>query len=207
MAKTEAAASTRARAAQVLELLIMGLNRREILKWATTKADPPWTCSPRQMDRYLAAANKRLEAAALPIAKRELSLALQRLNMLFARCMQVTDYKGALAVERARIELLKLSPDAATSTTLAPITSAEDFRKAESALLPVMAQALQQTLASRNPAAVAKLVDMLCRHLRIGDEIRPEETGPIRITFDATGLQQKYAAEVDEESAAESNSA
>ena len=91
----------------VLELLVAGLHRRQIVEHAAKKF-PDWQASPRTIDRYISAAHTILEQEAKPIRARELAKAIRRLDMLFARCMTITDYKGALAVERERIALLGL---------------------------------------------------------------------------------------------------
>lgn len=99
--------ATRVRADQVLELLIAGLTRREILKWAAEKTE--WKASDRSIDRLIAAAGEALEAAAAPRRAREFNKTLRRLDMLFARSLQITDFKACLAVERERIALLGLA--------------------------------------------------------------------------------------------------
>jgi hypothetical protein len=100
------AAHTDARADQVLDLIVAGLTRREVIKWVDTKSE--WKISPRQIDRLIALAHAALDATAKPHRERELAKAVRRLDMLFARSLQVNDYKGALAVERERIALLGL---------------------------------------------------------------------------------------------------
>ena len=116
----------KARVEIILELLVAGLSRRQILEHASKKlAD--WQASPRTIDRFISAAHALLEQEARPIRAREFGKALRRLDSLFARCMQITDYKGALAVERERIALLNLShtwplmrPVAATAQATTP---------------------------------------------------------------------------------------
>lgn len=97
---------TDARADQVLDLIVAGLTRREVLKWVETKSE--WQISTRQVDRLISLAHDALQATAEPHRKRELAKSVKRLDMLFARSLQINDYKACLAVEQARINLLGL---------------------------------------------------------------------------------------------------
>jgi hypothetical protein len=97
---------TDARADQVLDLVVAGLTRREIIKWVDTKSE--WKIKTRQIDRLIARAHAALEATAQPHRERELAKAIRRLDMLFARSLQINDFKACLAVEKERIALLKL---------------------------------------------------------------------------------------------------
>ena len=97
---------TTARADQVFDLVIAGLGRREIIKWIEGKSD--WKIKTRQIDRLIAQAHAILEATAQPHRERELAKAVRRLDMLFARSLQINDFKACLAVEKERIALLKL---------------------------------------------------------------------------------------------------
>ena len=89
---------TDARAEQVLDLIVAGLTRREVLKWVDAKSD--WKIGARQVDRLIALAHAALEATAIPHHQRELAKSLRRLDMLFARSLQINDFKACLAVER-----------------------------------------------------------------------------------------------------------
>jgi hypothetical protein len=97
---------TDARADQVLDLVVAGLTRREIIKWVDTKSD--WKIKTRQVDRLIHRAHEALEKTAAPHRERELAKAIRRLDMLFARSLQINDFKACLAVEKERIALLKL---------------------------------------------------------------------------------------------------
>ena len=122
---------TDARADQVLDLVVAGLTRREIIKWVDTKSE--WKIKTRQVDRLIARAHEMLEATAQPHRERELAKAIRRLDMLFARSLQINDYKACLAVEKERIALLKLGdkprrgpvPSAGSSTCLAWFLASE----------------------------------------------------------------------------------
>jgi hypothetical protein len=97
---------TSARAEQVLELVIAGLTRAQIIKWVNEKSG--WGIKTRQVDRLIAQAHELLDQEAQPRRERELAKAIRRLDMLFARSLQINDFKACLAVERERIALLKL---------------------------------------------------------------------------------------------------
>jgi hypothetical protein len=98
---------TDARADQVLDLVVAGLTRREIIKWAETKSE--WRIKTRQVDRLIRLAHDTLEKTAEPHRQRELAKSLRRLDMLFARSLQINDFKGCLVIERERIQLLGLA--------------------------------------------------------------------------------------------------
>lgn len=95
-----------ARSDQVLDLVVAGLTRREIILWVETKSG--WKIKTRQVDRLIARAHDTLERTAQPHRQRELAKAVRRLDMLFARSLQINDFKACLAVEKERIALLGL---------------------------------------------------------------------------------------------------
>ena len=98
-----------ARAGQVAELLIAGLGKRDLQKWVTDKSQ--WTPAPteRQLSRYVADATQLIQERAEKQADQQLSLAINRLEMLFSRCLLVQDFKGALACQKELDQLLNLS--------------------------------------------------------------------------------------------------
>jgi len=91
----------------VLELLVAGLSRRQILANVEQK-HAEWHASQRTIDRYIAMAYGILEQEAKPIRAREIAKALRRLDMLFARSLAITDFKACLAIQRERNTLLWL---------------------------------------------------------------------------------------------------
>ena len=100
-----------ARADQVLELVVAGLTRGQILKWVAEKSG--WEIGPRQIGRLIQRAHQALEQAGRPHREREFAKALRRLDTLFARSLQINDFKACLAIERERIALLKLGTEPA----------------------------------------------------------------------------------------------
>ena len=90
----------------IYDLIITGLRRADILKYVAEKTD--WGISSRQVDRLVRSAYGVLDREAAPIRLRELKKCLRRLDQLYSRSMQITDFKTCLAVEKTRIELLDL---------------------------------------------------------------------------------------------------
>ena len=119
-----AAIHTDARADQVLELVVAGLTRRQIHQWVEEKGK--WEIGPRQIDRLIRRAHDALDQAGRPHREHEFAKAVRRLDMLFARSLQINDFKGCLAIERERIALLKLGslPPRPASIDAAELASA-----------------------------------------------------------------------------------
>ena len=67
---------------QILELVVAGLTRREILKWVSSKTD--WKIGDRQVDRLISRTRTLLEKEAAPHRTLEFAKAVRRLDMLFA---------------------------------------------------------------------------------------------------------------------------
>lgn len=95
-----------ARVSQLFDLVVAGLNRAQILKYVREKTD--WGIGARQIDRLTARARDMLSELAETKHDKELGKAIARLDMLFARSLQINDFKACLAIERERIALLKL---------------------------------------------------------------------------------------------------
>jgi hypothetical protein len=110
---------TDARTEQVLELVVAGLSRAQIAKWVSEKSD--WGIQTRQIDRLIAQAHVLLLETAQPHREREFSKSLRRLDMLFARSLQINDFKGCLGIEKERIALLGLSDRGRRGPAPAPL--------------------------------------------------------------------------------------
>jgi len=95
-----------------------GLKRSEIHEWARETAK--WDVETRQIDRYIAAANKHLDEQADPHRERELAKAIRRLDMLFARAFKVQDYKTCLAIAKEHVVLLNLGETLTRGPKAAP---------------------------------------------------------------------------------------
>lgn len=87
---------------QVLELLVAGASRAEILRFATET----WKVSERTVDAYLMRARDALEAEAAIHRPREIGLAIRRYTRLFRDMKKAQDFKGALAAQKALNDLL-----------------------------------------------------------------------------------------------------
>ena len=88
----------------VYTLLIRGASREEILRHGAEK----WTLATRQMEDYLARANRRLKELAAFIREEEIGRARAQLHDLYGKNMKVQDYRSALAVRKDLSELLGL---------------------------------------------------------------------------------------------------
>lgn len=90
----------------VYDMIVVGSSREQTLQYIANKTD--WDISSRQVDYYIAAANKRLEENAQFHRARELGKALSRLNTLYQKTLQVQDYARCIAVQRELNQLLGL---------------------------------------------------------------------------------------------------
>jgi len=68
-----------------------------------------WSSGIRTIDSYIERATKKIRAAATIDREKEIGQAITRLELLFNRNMQITDYKAAAAVQKQRSELLGLN--------------------------------------------------------------------------------------------------
>lgn len=101
-----------ARVTTVYKLILNGADRHEILQYA---AKMDWNVSDRSVDEYIARATAMFTERAAKAAERaeekrheRLGIAEAQLNMLFMKCVNVQDYKAALAVRRELSLLLGL---------------------------------------------------------------------------------------------------
>ena len=108
---------------QVRDLIINGLCREEIAKYCANKLK--WTLSDSQVGSLIEKANKDIENEAEPDRKQELIKVIHRLNNLYARSIQINDYKTCLAIEKERITLLSLGVATKKTKKSAPLSSDE----------------------------------------------------------------------------------
>ena len=99
------------RLGMVTECVTAGLNAHEIEKFCNEKQK--WALSRREVRRMVKLARQRINADFSIGSGHRLAISARRLDMLFARCLQVQDFKGALAVEREHIALFSLAGVAA----------------------------------------------------------------------------------------------
>lgn len=92
---------------QVLKLLLNGLSRAEICQFVSEKTD--WNVDERTIDRYIAEANAIFKEKSNIIREQEIGKSLLRLENLYARNMQITDFKAALAVQKEINAMLGLN--------------------------------------------------------------------------------------------------
>ena len=94
------------RVTKIVELLMLGLSRAEIIQYASEKG--VWNVTTRTIDNYIARATKAIEAQSETKREYEIGKTLERLEHLFKRNISIQDFKAALAVVKERSELLGL---------------------------------------------------------------------------------------------------
>lgn len=99
-------AETTARVNAVYKMILAGLRRPEIIRLCVEKHG--WNVKARAIDNYIAKAKQRFEEEARVQRGAELGKAIARLDTLYAKADARKDHRGALMVERERIELLGL---------------------------------------------------------------------------------------------------
>ncbi len=106
MGHKSTAAEVARRVDQIVTCLINGLTRSQMIQYGQKQG---WGVGPASIDQYIASA--KVIFAEIANTKREVETgkALARYDMLFARNMQVSDFRTALASEKARCELLGLN--------------------------------------------------------------------------------------------------
>jgi len=94
----------------VLELIVNGARRPEILRYA--REDSDWGVSWRQVDNYIKRANDRLLEIAHHTQEQEFRLAYERLTAIYGRAFKDEDWKSALAAQKEIHKLFGLTgPD------------------------------------------------------------------------------------------------
>lgn len=91
---------------QVLKLLINGLSYQEIFQFVSEKTD--WDVTERTIANYIARANAIFRDKSVIDREAQIGKAIARLENLYARNMQITDFKAALAAQKELNNLLGL---------------------------------------------------------------------------------------------------
>lgn len=92
------------RVTKVAELVMQGLTGTQILQYVTEKLH--WQIKERQLWEYIKRANEQFAKEAEAKSTAEFGKGLRRLNFLFASCLKIQDYKGALAMQREINEMM-----------------------------------------------------------------------------------------------------
>ena len=100
------AAERQQRVGTIIELLLRGVTRREILQYVAKKTN--WGVKPRTIDTYLQSANEWITQQSEIDRATELGKAISQLSDLYKRTVMISDYKTALAVRRETNRLLGL---------------------------------------------------------------------------------------------------
>lgn len=83
---------------EMVKLVLSGLDRSAIIRYIAEKTN--WDITDRTVDKYLQSARERIaEHGALDRAY-EIGKAISRLNNLYARNLQINDFKAALATQK-----------------------------------------------------------------------------------------------------------
>lgn len=98
----------------VLDMLLSGLRRREILENIRTNDALKWDVVDSQIDNYIKAANEEIERIAERNIDKTYKKVKSRLDYLYKKSVEKEDYKTALAVNDKEAELdgLKITKQA-----------------------------------------------------------------------------------------------
>ena len=118
---------------QIVNLLLSGLRRSEIIRFVAEKTD--WGVVDRTIDNYIGRATKNIRAAHEGVSEHNMAMAQMRLLDLYKRSMNIQDYKTCLSILREIAKLNALYPltEGPLSVELTgkdggPLTFAEWFR-------------------------------------------------------------------------------
>lgn len=109
------------RVLQILESILEGGNTHEIVLHYSSL----FSVSERQIYTYIQRANDKFKEYAKTEAKAEIGKAINRLNKLFNKSLQIMDFKTCLAVQRELNVMLGLNEPAKTEVTERKITIIE----------------------------------------------------------------------------------
>ncbi len=174
-------AETAARVEAVFELRLGGAGFADIRQYASEPTDrqgqklPPWEVSDRQLWRYIAAADRLCKERYDARAGHLLARHLIRRERLYAHCLEIGDYKGALAVLKDQADL---EGHYQRVDLEQPADEGERPPLDAAGVVKLLTERLWQTERAELPAAdkarlVAVLSDSLLRALGIADmEVR-----------------------------------
>lgn len=97
----------------ISELLSQGFTRRKILQYVSEKeaeGSLAWHVSERHIDNYIRDATVLFGEVAKAHNNQRFGRALVRLDDLYAQSIAINDYKTALAVVKAEVDLIGLTP-------------------------------------------------------------------------------------------------
>lgn len=127
MSSKSTKAEVEQRVAMVVELLVGGASRAEIVQFAAGK----WAINERQTSNYIRRATDALAKDADPKLEAEKAKAIRRFTALYRKSMAVQDYKGALAAQDKLSQLLGLYPRASINVQANATASAAAFAEAD----------------------------------------------------------------------------
>jgi hypothetical protein len=105
--KRSTAVEYQRRVGEVYTLLLAGLGRRDVLQYVASEKCT-WKASLRQIDNYIADARRQFVEFARPEREEEFGRALQRLDNLYSRALNIQDYKTCIQILKERGDMLGL---------------------------------------------------------------------------------------------------
>lgn len=102
------------RVTQIVELLLNGVSRAQILQFA---AKSGWKVADRSVDDYIAAATEQIKTSAAYDRDYEIAKAKERLEYLYQTNMIKQDHREARMVIKAQAELMGLDAPSKTALT------------------------------------------------------------------------------------------
>jgi hypothetical protein len=101
----------------VLEMMLSGLSRWQILQNIDNNEQLKWGVSVSQIDKYMSEANKIMKKYAEKTKEEHFAKALNRYNFVYQKLIKVKDYKGAKDVIKNETELLGINAPTKTEIT------------------------------------------------------------------------------------------
>lgn len=110
------------RVSEIVDILIKGGNRQDILQYAATS----WGIKERQTDTYISRAWELIEETTEKNRDRSINLAIKRYEDLYRRSHKVQDYRECRQIINDQVKLLGLAePDKIEHTSLVNIKPLE----------------------------------------------------------------------------------
>ena len=99
---------TEQRIVSVVEFLLRGMNRREILQFVAQNEEYKWDVTASQIDNYIREAKKIIAESGVFNKDEEAGKAIERLNNLYRKAYSKGDFRACLAIQKELSELVGL---------------------------------------------------------------------------------------------------
>lgn len=93
----------------VMEMVLAGLKRREILQNISDSKEIKWNVTERQIDNYLKEANKIISESTKEDREKLIAKAFAKYEFIYRKLIYVKDYKAAIAAIEKSAALLGLN--------------------------------------------------------------------------------------------------